>query len=111
VADQPRSYKRGFLAGAVAPDGDRFGRGLDLAVRDAQEDDLRARLRASSERALDRDAGVAQGRRQRVAEPAGADDGAAFKGGRLGGVPVQFSHEIPAGLGSDCGLPRSVPWW
>ena len=45
-----------------------------------EEDDGRLRPRAAAERALDLEAGVAQGLGQRVAKPAGADDGAALKG-------------------------------
>ena len=46
---------------------------------------------------------AASAARQGVAQAAGADDGAA-QGWGDGGVPVQFSHEIPAGRGRCCGL-------
>ena len=69
-------------AGAVADQlrGGRLRRGPDLAVGDGEEHDGRVRPRAAAERALDLDAGVAEGGGQGMAKPAGADDGAALKG-------------------------------
>ncbi len=69
-------------AGAVADQRRRrrLGRCADLAVGHGQEDDLGLRAGAAAERALDFDAGLAEGGGQGMAKPTGADDGAALRG-------------------------------
>ena len=79
-------------------------------VGHGQQHDVGAGVCSAAERALDLEAGLRERGGQGMAETAGADDGAA-QGRGAGGVPVQFSHEIPAGEGAVLWSSRSIPWW
>jgi hypothetical protein len=102
-------------AGAVADwpaRRDQRRRGGDLRVRDAEQDDVRARtVGTAGERTVDLDAGTSERVREGCAETPPANDcQAPTRGGIRGGIPFQFSHVRYRSAESDGGWSsRSIP--